>query len=101
LEVVKTAAFTEDELEMYDRFWDHVSYERTIIVDAEENAAKASEEARAEGRAEGMEIGIAEGELRAKKAIAQCLLSQGVPTPVIAASTGLSESEVSALKNIL
>lgn len=123
LEVVKTAAFTEDELEMYDRFWDHVSYERTIIVDAEENAAKASEEARAkglaeglaEGRAEGLnegmekgmekgmergkEIGIAEGELRAKRTIAQCLLSQGVPIPVITASTGLSEAEVSALRS--
>ncbi len=60
--LTQEAAFTPGELEAYDRYWDAVRTERTLI---EGKTAEAKEEGRAEGReegrAEGLEAGRAEG----------------------------------------
>ena len=59
LELTREAAFTPAELEAYDKYWDMVSSERTLMTE------KYSE-GRAEGIAEGRAEGIAEGEAKGK-----------------------------------
>ena len=57
VEIAGESGFTLAELEAYDRYWDGISSERTLI------AGKFAE-GRAEGRAEGIAEGIAEGMAR-------------------------------------
>lgn len=51
LELLKESAYSKKELESYDRYWDSISSEKTLIVDAFD-----------EGKIEGEQIGIAKGE---------------------------------------
>jgi flagellar biosynthesis/type III secretory pathway protein FliH len=53
------SGFTPGQLEAYDRYWDAVRTERTLI---DGKTAEAREEGRAEGEAAGLERGRAEGE---------------------------------------
>ncbi len=52
--LTREAAFTPGELEAYDRYWDAVRTERTLLEGK-------TAEAKAEGKAEGIELGRAEG----------------------------------------
>ena len=66
VEDLEVSGFTDAELRAYDKFWDSVSVERTLLDDRyqkgmEEGMEKGRAEGREEGRAEGMEKGRAEG----------------------------------------
>ena len=98
-EELEISGFTDAELRAYDKFWDSVSVERTLLDDRYQ---KGKEEGRAEGRAEGMAEGRAEGRAEGMSQrsleIARNLLSLGLPVDQITQATGLTEEEIELLK---
>ena len=86
-EELEISGFTDAELRAYDKFWDSVSVERTLLDDRYQ---KGKEEGRAEGRAEGMS--------QRSQEIARNLLSLGLPIDQITQATGLTEEEIELLK---
>ena len=71
-EELEISGFTDAELRAYDKFWDSVSVERTLIDDSYQ---KGKEKGKEEGIAEGMEKGRAEGKHEANTETAQRLLA--------------------------
>ncbi|MEO0585988.1 MAG: hypothetical protein AAF135_27505, partial [Bacteroidota bacterium] len=94
IEQLAESAFTKSELESYDKYWDSISSEKTLISEAEETGKEI-------GRREGEEIGIKKGEEigieKGKLEIARKLKKQGMPLTQIAEITGVSIEELSAL----
>ena len=86
-EELEISGFTDAELRAYDKFWDSVSVERTLLDDRYQ---KGKEEGKEEGRAEGMSQRSLE--------IARNLLSLGLPVDQITQATGLTEEEIELLK---
>ncbi|OIN59928.1 Rpn family recombination-promoting nuclease/putative transposase [Arsenicibacter rosenii] len=79
---LQESGFTKDELFSYDKYWDSVSTEKTLLSDAEQK-----------GREEGFE----EGRLEEKRVLAQKLLSKGFTTAEIADMTGLTKQALETL----
>ena len=94
-EELEISGFTDAELWAYDKFWDSVSVERTLIDDSYQ---KGKEEGMEKGRAEGKEEGRAEGMSQRSLEIARNLLSLGLPIDQITQATGLTEEEIELLK---
>ena len=114
---VEESAFTDAELEGYDKFWDSIRVECTLVNSAlrrykegmekgfaegraegiEKGRAEGMEKGRAEGmekgRAEGMEKGLAEG----KAEVARNLRQMGLPVDAIARATGLAPEVIGKL----
>ena len=82
-EELEISGFTDAELRAYDKFWDSVSVERTLLDDRYQKGKE-------EGRAEGMSQRSLE--------IARNLLSLGLPVDQITQATGLTEEEIELLK---
>ena len=76
-------SYTKAELETYDKFWDTIRTEKTLIADAE---AKG----KIEGKIEGEQIGIQ------KEKIETVLkaYNNGIPIPLIANISSITEEEV-------
>ncbi len=89
LELVEQSAFTDAQLEAYDRFWDAVRVENAIVAEGERRRKKIMEEGREEGRV----AGIAEGIVM----IARNLKNSGSDTAFIKQITGLSEEQINSL----
>ena len=83
--------FTEVELRVYDKFWDSVSVERTLLDDSYQ---KGRAEGMRQSRVEGMEKGMNQRSLE----IARNLLSLGLPVAQITQATGLTEEEIRQMK---
>ena len=90
LEEVEVTAFTEEELRGYDKFWDIVRTEKTLL-------GGSYEKGHAEGRAEGRAEGIAEGERKEKLATAKRLLALGLAPDIAAQGSGLTIEEIKDL----
>ena len=90
-EELEISGFTDAELRAYDKFWDSVSVERTLLDDRYQ---KGKEEGKEEGRAEGRAEGMSQRSLE----IARNLLSLGLPVDQITQATGLTEEEIGLLK---
>ena len=86
-EELEISGFTDAELRAYDKFWDSVSVERTLLDDRYQK-----------GMEKGMEKGRAEGELSKSQEIARNLLALGVPVAQTIQATGLSAEEIERLK---
>ena len=86
-DVASTAALTPEERDKYDYSLKKIRDELAIMS---YEMKKGHEKGLAEGRAEGRAEGLAEGQ----RAIAKRLKDAGIPTAVIADSTGLSVEEV-------
>ena len=112
VEELEISGFTDAELRAYDKFWDSVSVERTLLDDRyqkgkEEGIAEGMEKGRAEGmekgRAEGMEKGRAEGMEKGMSQrsleIARKMLAKGLDDTTIMEMTGLSLDEIRLLKS--
>ena len=78
LEEVKISAFTPDELRAYDKFWDRVSSEKTLM----EGSYK-----------DGVKEGIKEGKIH----VAKKMKAMGMDVGTIHEMTGLSMEEIEAL----
>jgi predicted transposase/invertase (TIGR01784 family) len=114
MQYLERSSYTEEELTMYDRYWDSVRTQRTYIADAlDEGRAegeviglqKGIEKGRAEGKAEGEAIGmekgkaegLAEGKAAAVKEMVLTAHRNGHTVAQIQAITNLSEEEVNAI----
>ena len=91
LKEVEISAFTEEELRAYDKFWDSVRTEKSMIYDS---VQKGFEKGKAEGRAEGK----AEGRAEEKLDVAKRLLAMGLSDEQVSTGTGLPIEEVRHLK---
>lgn len=88
--VLEESAFTPEQLLGYEKFWDIISVEKTLISSAERKGRK-------EGREEGIEIGEKIGEKKGILQVASNAKKQGLPPATIAALTGLTLEEIEAL----
>ena len=87
VEELKISGFTDAELRAYDKFWDSVSVERTLIDDSYQKG-------REEGRVEGMEKGMNQRSLE----IARKMLAKGMDEDTIMDLAGLTAEEIKLLK---
>ena len=106
-EELEISGFTDAELRAYDKFWDSVSVERTLLDDRyqkgmEEGMEKGRAEGIEEGRAEGMEKGrtegVEEGMSQRSLEIARKMLAHGMDETSIMDMTGLTAEEIKLLK---
>ena len=95
-EELEISGFTDAELRAYDKFWDSVSVERTLIDDSYQ---KGKEKGKEEGIAEGMEKGRAEGKHEANTETAQRLLAMGLSADQVAKATQLPLEIIKNLSN--
>ena len=86
-EELEISGFTDAELRAYDKFWDSVSVERTLIDDSYQKG-------REEGRVEGMEKGMNQRSLE----IARKMLAKGMDEDTIMDLAGLTAEETKLLK---
>ena len=85
---MEISGFTNAELRAYDKFWDSVSVERTLIDDSYQK-----------GKEEGMEKGRAEGKHEANTETAQRLLAMGLPAEQVSKATQLPLEIIKNLGN--
>ena len=90
-EELEISGFTDAELWAYDKFWDSVSVERTLIDDSYQ---KGKEEGMEKGRAEGKEEGMNQRSLE----IARKMLAQGIDEAMVMDMTGLTAEEIKQMK---
>ena len=98
-EELEISGFSDAELRAYDKFWDSVSVERTLIDDS---CQKGKEEGMEKGIAEGMEKGMKQGmekgmNLRSLE-IARRMLAKGMDDASVMDMTGLTAEEIKLLK---
>ena len=91
-EELEISGFTDAELRAYDKFWDSVSVERTLIDDSYQ---KGKEKGKEEGIAEGMEKGMNQKTLE----IAKNMLAMGLSAEQVAKATQLSLEIIKNLSN--
>ena len=78
-EELEISGFTDAELWAYDKFWDSVSVERTLIDDSYQK---------------GMEKGMKNGKIE----IARKMLAQGIDEAMVMDMTGLTAEEIKQIK---
>ena len=91
-EELEISGFTDAELRAYDKFWDSVSVERTLIDDSYQ---KGKEKGKEEGIAEGMEKGMNQKALE----IAKNMLAMGLSAEKVAKATQLPLEIIKNLNN--
>ena len=94
-EELEISGFTDAELRAYDKFWDSVSVERTLLDDRyQKGMEKGIETGFKKGRAEGMEEGMNQRSLE----IAKKMLANGMDDASVMDMTGLTAEEIKLLK---
>ena len=86
-EELEISGFTDAELRAYDKFWDSVSVERTLLDDRYQKGME-------KGRAEGIEKGMSQRSLE----IARKMLAKGMDEASIMDMTGLTAEDIKLLK---
>ena len=92
VEDLEVSGFTDAELRAYDKFWDSVSVERTLLDDRYQKGME-------EGMEKGMEKGRAEGKHEANTETAQRLLAMGLSAEQVAKATQLPLENIKNLSN--
>ena len=82
-EELEISGFTDAELWAYDKFWDSVSVERTLIDDSYQK---------------GIEKGIEKGMNQRSLEIARKMLTQGMDEAMVMDMTGLTAEEIKQMK---
>ena len=99
VEELEISGFSDAELRAYDKFWDSVSVERTLLDDRyQKGMEKGIEKGRAEGKAEGMEEGIEKGMNQRSLEIARKMLAKGMDEASVMDMTGLTAEEIKQMK---
>ena len=91
-EELEISGFSDAELRAYDKFWDSVSVERTLIDDSYQ---KGKEKGKEEGIAEGMEKGMNQKALE----IAKNMLTMGLSAEQVSKATQLPLEIIKNLSN--
>ena len=94
---VEESAFTDAELEGYDKFWDTIRVECTLVNSALRRYKEGWAKGEAEGRAKGEAEGEAKGEATGKTDVARNLKQMGLPVDTIAQATGLTPEDIERL----
>ena len=95
---LEESAFTEAQLAGYEKFWDTISVEKTLISGAEKKGLERGKAIGLEkGKVIGREEGKAIGEQEKACQIARQMKSKGYSLDVIAELTALSEEEIDRL----
>ena len=94
-EELEISGFSDAELRAYDKFWDSVSVERTLIDDSYQ---KGKEKGKEEGIAEGMKQGMEKGMSQRSLEIARKMLAKGIDEASVMDMTGLTAEEIKLLK---
>ena len=95
---LEESAFTEAQLAGYEKFWDTISVEKTLISGAEKKGLERGKAIGLEkGKVIGREEGKAIGEQEKAYQIARQMKTKGYPLDVIAELTALSEEEIDRL----
>ena len=114
VEELEKSAFTEEELLVYDRFWDMIGASRLLIIGAirrgheqghkqgheegyQEGSQDGRQEGRREGRQEGRQEGITQGHQEERVKNARAMKSKGFQPDIISEITGLPISEIAGL----
>jgi predicted transposase/invertase (TIGR01784 family) len=94
LDICEESGFREEELNLYDHYWDAISTEKAAL-----STSRAEGEAAglAKGKAEGKAEGLAEGEAKGKAEIAVRCALKGMSAAEIAELTSLFVDEVHAI----
>ena len=87
VEDLEVSGFTDAELRAYDKFWDSVSVERTLLDDRYQ---KGMEEGMKQGMAKGEEVGKSQRSIE----IAKNMLAKGMDEATIQEITGLTEDQI-------
>ena len=82
-EELEISGFTDAELRAYDKFWDSVSVERTLLDDRYQKGME-------EGMAKGEEVGKSQRSIE----IAKNMLAKGMDVATIQEITGLTEDQI-------
>jgi hypothetical protein len=99
LDICEEGAFTEAELYAYDRYWDSIRIQKTLILGGKlEGRAEGKLEGRAEGKVEGLAEGLAKGEAKGReKSLINVVLNgrrNGFSVEQIEVITGLNEERI-------
>ena len=86
-EELEISGFTDAELWAYDKFWDSVSVERTLIDDSYQK-----------GMEKGLEKGLEKGMKNGKIEIARKMLAKGMDEATVMDMTGLTAEEIKQMK---
>ena len=97
LEIVEEAAYSEAEMNSYDKFWDAVSWENTMENKIKRREEQALKEGEARGLSKGEAIGLEKGMTKAIHTVAKNMKKKGIDPTLIAEATGLSLSEIEEL----
>ena len=98
-EELEISGFTDAELRAYDKFWDSVSVERTLIDDSyQKGKEKGKEEGIAEGMEKGIKQGMEKGMSQRSLEIARKMLAKGMDDASVMDMTGLTAEEIKLLK---
>ena len=122
LKIVEESSYSEDELYFYDRYWDSISCEVTLVNDGfrkgeaqgleqglqqglqqgleqglQQGLQKGLQKGFEQGRTEGEAIGIEKGRQQEKLQMARALKDTDIPTEIILKITGLSATEIEGL----
>ena len=83
LDYIQESAFTSAELESYDKYWDSIRSEKSLLQGAEDR-----------GMAKGKAKGMAEGKIEGKIEVARELIKKGITLDIIIEVTGLSKLQI-------
>ena len=98
-EELEISGFSDAELRAYDKFWDSVSVERTLIDDSyQKGKEKGKEEGIAEGMEKGIKQGMEKGMSQRSLEIARKMLAKGMDEASVMDMTGLTAEEIKLLK---
>jgi predicted transposase/invertase (TIGR01784 family) len=94
IQFVYEASLSKEEKLLYDKNWDRISSEKTLLTAAKEEGIEIGVE---KGVEKGIEIGIEKGKLEERQKLALAARNMGMPTVDISKLTGLSEDEIKDL----
>ena len=95
---LEESAFTEAQLHGYEKFWDAISVERTLVGSAERRGKEIGlKEGLKEGMEKGLKEGLEKGRREALLATARKLKAMGLDAAAIAGATGMGEEEINSL----
>ena len=102
IQLTEESAYTRNELDVYDSYWDQVRREKTLMS---EKYSKGKAEGIAQGIATGIAQGIAQGKAEGMATgiaeVAKKMLKRGVSLEIIMEDTGLTHQELEKIKNTL
>ena len=98
VEELEKSAFTEEELLVYDRFWDMIGASRLLIIGAlRRGHEQGHKQGHEEGYREGRQEGITQGHQEERIKNARAMKVKGIQPDAISEITGLSVSEIAEL----